>query len=96
MSNTKELRVFRPFGPAIAEVEVEESFVKNLNDYTNRIISNNEKSFKLDAGKKLAGQVKQEFEIENDFFNSKIENILTGLVREYIYKSFEKKTINGL
>ena len=94
MSNTKELRVFRPFGPAIAEVEVEESFVKNLNDYTNRIISDNEKSFKLDAGKKLAGQVKQEFEIENDFFNSKIENILTGLIREYIYKSFEKKAIS--
>ena len=57
MSNSKELKVFRPFGPAIAEVEVEESFVKNLNDYTNIIISDNEKSFKLISSELISSTV---------------------------------------
>ena len=93
MNATQELKVFRPFGPAIGEVNVKDSFVEDLNNYSNKIISDSTKSDKLDVGKELAGQVKQEFEVENDFFNSKIESILTGLIREYIYKSFEKKAI---
>ena len=32
MNNTKELKVFRPFGPAIAEVDVDENFVKDLTE----------------------------------------------------------------
>ena len=94
MNHTKELKVFRPFGPAIAEVDVNESFIRDLNDHADKIISNNEKLSKLDAGKKLAGQVKQEFEIENEFFNSKIEGTVTELVKKYIYQSFEKKMIS--
>jgi len=93
MSDTEELKVFRPFGPTIGEINVKESFVKDLNNYSNKIINDNTKSDKLDAGKGLAGQVKQEFELENDFFNTRIENYLTELIREYVWKSFEKKTI---
>ena len=32
MNYTKELKVFRPFGPAIAEVDVNESFIRDLNE----------------------------------------------------------------
>ena len=94
MIETGELKVFRPFGPAIAEVTVQKNFIKDLNDYSAKIINDKNMSYKLDAGKELAGQVKQEFQVENDFFNLKIEKYLTNLISEYLWQSFEKKMIS--
>ncbi len=93
MSDMEEFKVFRPFGPAIGETVVKNEFIDDLNNYSESISNDKNKSSKFDVGKDLAGQVKQEFEVDNDFFNLKIKNYLSQLIREYIWKSFEKKII---
>ena len=43
-----------------------ENLIDKLNDYTESIINNDQKKKDLELGKKLAGNVKQEFIIEKD------------------------------
>ena len=93
MSVIEELKVYRPFGPAIGEINVNNDFINNLNDYSDTIINDELKLKKQDVGKELAGQVKQEFEIDVDFFSEKIEKYLTSLIAQYVFQSYEKKLI---
>ena len=65
--DTEDIKVLKPFGPTIAKVKIPENLVKELNDYTDSIISNDQKKKDLDWGKNLVGNVKQEFVIEKDF-----------------------------
>ena len=62
-----QIRLLRPFGPAIAHVKMPENLIEELNNYTDKIINNEKKANELDIGKQLAGQVSQEFELEEDF-----------------------------
>ena len=62
----EDLKVLRPFGPTIAKVKIPDNLVKELNDYTDDIINNEQKKKDLDWGKNLVGNVKQEFMIEKD------------------------------
>ena len=67
MSEKVEIKVFKPFGPPIGKFEMKNDLVKEINNYIDELIKDNEKALKLDAGKKLAGQVNQEFSFEKDF-----------------------------
>ena len=62
-----QIRLLRPFGPAIAHVKMPENLIEELNNYTDKIINNEKKANELNMGKVLAGQVSQEFELEEDF-----------------------------
>ena len=62
-----QIRLLRPFGPAIAHVKMPENLIEELNNYTDKIINNEKKANELDIGKQLAGHVTQEFELEEDF-----------------------------
>ena len=46
---TKDLEVLRPFGPTIAKVKIPDNLVKELNDYTDDIINNEQKKKDLDG-----------------------------------------------
>jgi len=61
------MKVVRPFGPTIAMTNMSENLVKRLNDYVDKIIADEKKSQDLDYGKKLAGNVKQEFLLDKEF-----------------------------
>ena len=65
--NDQELKILKPFGPSIAMVKIPEKIVNELNDYVDNVISDKKKSADLDFGKNLAGNVKQEVKLENDF-----------------------------
>ena len=54
--DTEDIKVIRPFGPTIAKVKIPENLVKELNDYTDSIISNDQKKKDLDWGKNLVGK----------------------------------------
>ena len=56
-----DLQILRPFGPSIVKLSIPEDLVKKLNDYTDKIILDEEKITKLDYSNQLAGKVKQEF-----------------------------------
>ena len=68
MSSNK-IHVFKPFGPSVAKVTIPDEIIKKLNEYVDKTILDEDKSKELDWGKKLAGNVKQEFRLEPNFCN---------------------------
>ena len=62
-----DIQILRPFGPSIVKLSIPDDLVKKLNDYADRIILDEEKITKLDHSNQLAGKVKQEFLLENEF-----------------------------
>ena len=91
MDDFEKLSVSKPFGPYVGEFNVKEEFVNDLNEYCKIVLNEEGRAEKLDAGKELAGQVKQEFEVDINFFNLKINNYLTNMIKDYLWKSLEKK-----
>ena len=46
-NNDKNFFIERPFGPAVAEFKVEKNLIDQVNSYTENIIQNNSKLFKI-------------------------------------------------
>ena len=65
--NKVDIAVTRPFGPSIAKVTMSEDIISKLNSYVDEVAKDNDKSKKLDHGHHLAGNVIQEFRLENEF-----------------------------
>jgi len=91
MDNFEKLSVSKPFGPSVAEFIVKDEFVNDLNEYCKIVLNEEGRAEKLDVGGELAGQVKQEFEVDQNFFNLKINNYLTDMIKNYLWKSIEKQ-----
>ena len=62
-----DIQIIRPFGPSIVKLSMPNDLIKQLNDYVDKIISDDEKLLRLDHSNHLAGKVKQEFLLENEF-----------------------------
>ena len=89
MDNEIRIKVFRPFGPAIAEIDIPNQLVKKLNEFTDDCVSNEKKRKKLDASDHLIGQVHQEFHVAKEFYEKHLKKFLTNVVESYV------KNING-
>ena len=63
----KNFIVSRPFGPSILKVKIPKEIIYKLNDYIDQTILDNQKTNNLNLGDKLAGDVTQEFKLEQDF-----------------------------
>ena len=63
----KNFLVSRPFGPSIVKVKIPKEIIYKLNDYIDKIILDNQKTNNLNLGHKLAGDVTQEFKLEQEF-----------------------------
>ena len=63
----KNFLVSRPFGPSIVKVKIPKEIIYKLNDYIDKIIIDNQKTNNLNLGHKLAGDVTQEFKLEQEF-----------------------------
>tara|TARA_B100000035_G_scaffold27932_1_gene21644 strand:- start:290 stop:922 length:633 start_codon:yes stop_codon:yes gene_type:complete len=61
------VQLIRPFGPTIAKIKIPDEMVKKLNEYIDKIILDKQKAKELSAGYKLAGDVTQEFKLEQEF-----------------------------
>ena len=86
------MQLMRPFGPIVAKVTIPKNIIDSLNKYVDEIINNESKSKKLDYGKNLAGNVKEEFLLEREFsVFSGWESFLKENVGEWIFKSLNKK-----
>ena len=70
MTNDNRYEVLRPFGPSVARFTMPAELINTLNEYTDKIISDEKKSKDQDAGNKLAGQVTQEFDLDKEFIVS--------------------------
>jgi|TARA_A200000113_G_C8741093_1_gene314800 hypothetical protein len=93
---TKETEInleqIKPFGPTILKVNIPEQILNALNEYTDKIISNKEKSEKLNHGKNLVADVTQELKIENEFATKcGWANFLAKCTQRWLYKSMGQK-----
>jgi len=59
----KNLKIF---GPAVLKVRIPEEITKKLNDYIDEVVKDKGKSKNLNLGESLAGDVTQEFFLENE------------------------------
>ena len=85
MSETNQIKVVKPFGPSIARAKMSNELVKTLNDYVDNILKDEKKLKELDHGKKLAGNVTQEFKLEKDFIlSSGYEKFLSDSVFNWL------------
>ena len=62
-----EIEVLRPFGPSVVKIRLPESIISEMNNYTDDLIKDEEKSKKLDFGSQLVGNVHQEILLSVDF-----------------------------
>ena len=62
-----DIEILKPFGPSIVKLTIPKDLISKLNDYVDRIISDDSKVAELDHSSQLAGKVKQEFLLENNF-----------------------------
>ena len=69
-SEKNKIQIFRPFGPSVAKVIMSEEIIKLLNDYVDKIVADKKKSKELDYGDQLAGNVIQEFKLEEEFMRT--------------------------
>ncbi len=86
----EDLKVLRPFGPTIAKVKIPDNLVKELNDYTDDII-NNEQKKKISIGEKFSSNVKQEFIIEKMYGKIGWGKFLASSVREWIRQTNKRE-----
>ena len=63
----KNLKIF---GPAVLKVRIPDEITKKLNDYIDEVVKDKVKSKNLNLGESLAGDVTQEFFLENEFAKS--------------------------
>ena len=85
MSETNQIKVVKPFGPSIARAKMSNELVKTLNEYVDNILKDEKKLKELDHGKKLAGNVTQEFKLEKDFIlSSGYEKFLSDSVFNWL------------
>ena len=87
-----KIQILRPFGPTVAKIELPGVIVNKLNDYTDNIILNDNDSKKLDHGKNLAGNVKQEILLTPDILKSSgFMNFLVAGTKKWLDITENKK-----
>ena len=90
--NGGKIDILRPFGPSIAKLEIPGNIIKSLNEYAEKVILDEAKLEKLDNGKNLAGNVKQEFILEQEILESSgFFDFLKLAVSKWIEASDSKK-----
>jgi len=66
-NNSVQMGMIKPFGPSILKIKLPEVIVNEMNAYVDQILADEEKARALDHGPQLAGNVRQEFLLEQSF-----------------------------
>jgi hypothetical protein len=93
MSEEKiDLQVIKKFGPSILKVKIPNNILNSLNNLTDEILIDEERQKKLDYGNKLAGDVTQEFQLDEEIVaKSGWLNFLSTCVHKWIEIETGKK-----
>ena len=87
-----EIKLIKPFGPSILKAEIPKNILQKLNNCIDKIIEDNQKSNNLNLGNNLAGDVTQEFKLEQNFITeSGWLNFLAKCVQEWIKSAINKE-----
>ena len=93
----KELKVqvLRPFGPPIFKVKIPNELIIKINDYSELVFNDKKKLKTLDHGDQLAGNVTQEFLLEENFARDSGWLKFLSIVSNHVIKSFLNKDIKS-
>jgi len=84
--------LIKAFGPSIFKAKIPEGLLNNLNKFIDDTINDEEQSKKLDVGKDLVGDVKQEFKLDKETVQeSGWLKFLGDSVAQWIYKDTGNK-----
>ena len=87
-----DLQVIQKFGPSILKVKIPNNILNILNNLTDEILVDKERQKKLDYGNKLAGDVTQEFQLDEEVVaKSGWLNFLSTCVHKWIEIETGKK-----
>ncbi|MDC0428543.1 2OG-Fe(II) oxygenase family protein [Candidatus Pelagibacter sp.] len=87
-----DLQIVRKFGPSILKVKIPNNILNNLNSQIDEILANKERQKTLDYGNKLAGDVTQEFQLDEEVVTkSGWLNFLSTCVHKWIEIETGKK-----
>ena len=87
--------VLKPFGPSIVKIKMPNEMIKEINDYVDFVIKDEEKIKKLDEGHKLIGKVHQEFLMEVDFMKKiKWAEFLASNISSWAKEELKKEIKN--
>ena len=87
-----EIKLIKPFGPSILKSEIPDDVLQKLNNYIDKIVEDEQKSINLNLGNNLAGDVTQEFKLEQNFMSeSGWLNFLAKCVQEWIKAAINKE-----
>ena len=87
-----EIKLIKPFGPSILKTEIPDEILQKLNNYIDKIVEDEQKSINLNLGNNLAGDVTQEFKLEQNFMTeSGWLNFLAKCVQEWIKAAINKE-----
>lgn len=64
-----QMGMIKPFGPSIVKIKLPDVIVNEMNAYVDQILADDEKARALDHGPQLAGNVRQEFLLEQAFMD---------------------------
>ena len=79
-----QIKIFRPFSPAIGQYQMSQNMIDDINNYIDNIIKNKEIVKKQDHGSHLAGEVSQEIRIPDEFLKNGLLNFIAHCVKNYI------------
>ena len=92
MSETKDFKIIKRFGPSILKVKIPDDLLKNLNDYIDKIIEDKKKSADLNHGENLVADVTQEFRLEPEVITENGWTKFLGFnVRKWIFSEMGVK-----
>ena len=92
MATENRIDLIKPFGPWIAKINIPDDILLKLNNYVDQIIIDEKKSKEQDFGRKLAGNVKQEFELDENFRKkSGWDNLLKKATSKWMEVALKKK-----
>ena len=88
----KDFEIIKPFGPSVLKVKIPENIINELNNYIDQTIADEQKVNELNFGNKLAGDVTQEFKLEQELMTkSGWLNFLAERVQKWIWADIKKK-----
>ena len=91
----KNFEVLKPFGPSIVKIKMPDTMVKEINNYVDSLILDDEKIKKLDQGHMLIGKVQQEFLMEVNFMKKiKWAEFLASKVSNWVKEDLKKDIKN--
>jgi len=92
-------QIIRAFSPAIGKYKISENLIKTINDHIDNILKDQNKIDELYHGKNLAGEIKYEIKLTNDFIIDSLYVPIKDIVYNFIkstlnkeFKSFEIKS----